>query len=199
MNPPEQFSRREQRRRINDATGRRERAFAEAWDRWLVENPDFLGNLTPRGKTPLGFVSPPTKAEKIISKEIMSWLGTNCGMTFLEEALKRMGCKLEPLKAIHTSYPPETPPVIPKKILDLIAKWPGPHWMYTEAELAYSLGPDGLKTLTPYLLKEDYFTTTLYGLNREGVTIHDNIPYYKFCNCEKGLVSTHELTLELEF
>jgi hypothetical protein len=48
-------------------------------------------------KCPLG---PPTERDRIVAETVIQWLGSNCGLSFLFEALKRVG---------YTVKWPETP------------------------------------------------------------------------------------------
>ena len=42
----------------------------------------------PEGSFPIG---PPTERDRIIAETVIQWLGTNCGMSFLESSLNRAG------------------------------------------------------------------------------------------------------------
>lgn len=89
----------------------REKAFADEWEKENIPTPglnhgfgllqDLFIDGRPFDLDILGkrrLVHRITKAERFVTATVIQWLGSNCGMSFLEEALKKCGYRVDRIR-----------------------------------------------------------------------------------------------------
>jgi hypothetical protein len=91
----------------------RERAFAETWQEecepiaWINQGCGLAQNLFMRTVAGSIYTYIPvvilTGRERMIAATIIQWLGTNCGMVFLDECLSKFGYRIEKIKPDNTT------------------------------------------------------------------------------------------------
>lgn len=87
--------------RLND-TNPREQAFSKHWRKsnincsWINRGHGILQDLFIDDNGAWHHTMTPN--DKLIASTIVQWLGSNCGMAFIEEVLKDCGYKIVPIK-----------------------------------------------------------------------------------------------------
>jgi len=124
--------------RVNNSSDFRERAFVEHWQtkeadtvellmrkQCARDDPRAVGyfmDTNTRYMRPLG---PTTHRDRVVAETVIQWLGSNCGMAFLQETLRSIGGDIK--------WPPRPGTAIPEK--DSL-ETPTPHVKCTPAQSA---------------------------------------------------------------
>lgn len=101
-----------------------EKVFADRWEEenevrpWLNQGCGLLQNLFFNGHWPFEkCMHVVTPSERFVAATVVQWLGTNCGMGFLQGVLREEGYYIAKIPEQHPLFPerPKPGPLLPRK------------------------------------------------------------------------------------